>query len=78
MTDMPKQLLDQALDAARSLPSPMQDALAAEIMERVHQLSASGLSPAQRDEVLRRLAKPASYADPDQARAFFARHGIEE
>jgi hypothetical protein len=78
MNDMPKRRLDEALAAARTLPQSQQDALAAEIMERVDELSASSLSPAQRDEIKRRLAEPPRYADPVDVRAFFGRHGISE
>lgn len=78
MSEMPKRLIDTAIDAARALPEPVQDALAEEILARIGELGESRLTPLQRDEVKRRLSEPARYADAADAREFFARHGVAE
>jgi hypothetical protein len=70
--------IDEALESARALPEPVQDALAAEIMARVEQLSQSLLTDAQRAEIEARLAAPPRYADPTTVKLFFARHGVIE
>jgi hypothetical protein len=67
--------LESAFAAVQSLPEPVQEAMAAEILERVQELSQGHLTEAQRAEVRNRLSSPASYADPEAVRAFFARHG---
>ena len=76
MNDKTKPTLEAAIAAGQSLPDAMQEALAAEILERVAELGASSLSPAQRDEIKRRLAAPAEYAYPTRVADFFRRHGV--
>ncbi len=78
MTNQPKHPIDEAFDAARNLPEPVQEALAAEILDRIDQLGRSGMTEAQRAEVKARLAAPATYADPAAVRDFFRRHGVAE
>jgi hypothetical protein len=69
--------LERAFASASTLPREQQDALAAEILSRVNELSASELTEAQRAEVQARLAAPARYADPAKVQAFFARHSAK-
>ena len=78
MTNQPKHPIDEAFDAARNLPEPVQEALAAEILARIEQLGHSGMTEAQRAEVKARLSVPAAYADPAAMRDFFRRHGVVE
>lgn len=67
---------DEAVDAARGLPAEQQEALAAELLERIDEFKRSALSGADSAEVAHRLAEPALYADDEKVRAFFARHGV--
>jgi len=78
MTDQPKHPIDEAFAAARALPEPVQEALAAEIMARIDQLEHSSLTTAQRAEIRARLASRPQYADAEAVRAFFDRHGVVE
>lgn len=75
MTDQPKHPIDEAFEAARTLPGPVQEALAAEITARIDQLDHSALSDAQRSEIQDRLSAPPVYADTAAVEAFFKRHG---
>lgn len=69
--------LERAVSTAAGLSQEQQQALAAEILSRVGELSNSQMTDAQRAEVGRRLASPARYADPSKVQAFFARHGVK-
>jgi hypothetical protein len=73
MTKHAKPELESAFAAVQSLPEPVQEAMAAEILERVQELSQSNLTEAQRAEVRKRLSSPPRYADPETVRAFFRR-----
>ena len=74
---MTNTLLDQALNAARKLPQQTQDAIAADIIERVGDYDSAKLTPEQEAEVERRLSQPAHYASDARVTAFFARFGIQ-
>lgn len=76
MTEQPKHPIDEAFAAARALPEPVQEALAAELMEHIDQLQQSSLTDAQREEIRARLSAPPLYADAAVVAAFFARHGV--
>ena len=75
MTSQPKHPIDEAFAAARNLPEPLQEALAAEIMTRIDQLGRSSLADNQREEIKARLAAPPVYADATAVEAFFKSHG---
>lgn len=68
--------LTDLLEAVRKLPDETQEALIEEFAERVSDVSDTGLTGKQRDEVGRRLANP-RYADPEVVRSLFARHGAK-
>ena len=69
--------IDEAFAAARNLPEPVQEALAAEIMARIDQLGRSSLNHQQRAEIKVRLSTPPVYTDVAAVEAFFKRHGAE-
>ena len=78
MTNHQRHPIDEAFDAARKLPGPVQEALAAEIIARIEQLGHTEMTDAQRAEVKARLSAPATYAEPASVRDFFRRHGVAE
>lgn len=69
-------LLDQVLDAARSLPRETQDAVAADIIERIADYGTAELSAEQEQEVERRTSRAPNYADSRRTHTFLARFGI--
>lgn len=70
-----KPTIDEAFAAARALPMPAQEALAAEILARIGELERSVLTDAEWAEIEARLTAPAIYADSQSVRDFFAEHG---
>ena len=76
---MSKSVADKLSDlvkAVKALPDDTQEALVEEFSGRPADFTDSRLSDAQRAEVDRRLANP-RYADPEEVRALFARHGVK-
>jgi hypothetical protein len=66
--------LERAFASASALPREQQDALAAEILSRVSELSGLRLTDAQRLELTARLTGAPRYADPAAVQDFFKRH----
>ena len=64
MNDQREHAIDEAFAAARNLPEPVQEALAAEIMARIDQLGRGSLTDTPRDEIKARLAAPWSMSPP--------------
>lgn len=64
-----------AVDAARTLPEDVREAIGAELFDHVRSYGQSLLSHAQREEIQRRIANP-RYASKEKVDAFFGRHGI--
>ena len=78
MDTRPNTAFDDAVASARALPTEQQQALAAELSERVAQFKHATMSDTDRAEAARRLAAPARYAADEKVRAFFARHGVRD
>ncbi len=68
--------IEDAFRAIQGLPEPAQQALVAEIMERVESYTTSHLSAAHLEELDRRLAAEPTYASEAEVAALFARHGV--
>ena len=70
-------LLQEAIEHLKALPETEQDAIAADMIERVTDYSDVRLSEEQQAEVRRRLANPGVPVSEETMQAFFARFGIE-
>ena len=69
-----RERLAEAVLAAAGLPAEAQEVIAKEVLARVSDLSHSHMTPAQRREVRRRLAKPRKYASDATVRALFRKY----
>lgn len=65
--------LANILERVSALPPESQELITAEFEERLSELDASSLSPAQRDEVARRLTRPRVHVPEDAIRAILKR-----
>jgi hypothetical protein len=74
-TRTPTSTFDMAVEAARTLPQDVREAIGAELFDQVRSYGQSLLSDAQRIEIRHRLANP-QHAPKGKVDAFFARHGI--
>jgi putative addiction module component (TIGR02574 family) len=75
MTKTVDEKLSDLVEAVRTLPDQTQEALVAELADRLADFTDEALSDAQRAEVNRRLTNP-RYADPAKVREFFTRFGV--
>ena len=74
-TPTPASTFDLAVEAARTLPEDVLEAIGAELFDHVRSYGQSLLSRTQREEIRRRMANP-HHAPKEKVDAFFARHGI--
>ena len=70
-------LLQDAIEHLKTRPETEQDAIAADMIDRIADYSDVRLSAEQEAEVARRIREPANHASMLSIREFFARFGIE-
>lgn len=68
-------ITEKALEALRALPVEAQEAFAAGLLDEMAAWRGAGLTDAQREVVLERLARPLELVPPETVAAKFERFG---